>query len=207
MSSTAAGKRGLERLEPLAKPFIFVTGKGGSGKTTVSAALAAALSRLGRRVLLATSDPKERASRLLGVPRTTAQITLLSPNLWGVNIDPAVALSEYGDLVLKVSALRRAVFDNRPVQRFFAAVPGLYQWAVLGKAWFHSTERIAHSPEPRFHHVILDGPATGHALEMLWIPKIISEVAHAGVLLRDAQRAWSMLHDPAHTSLVLVALS
>jgi energy-coupling factor transporter ATP-binding protein EcfA2 len=197
----------LERLEPLAKPFIFVTGKGGSGKTTVSAALAAALSRLGRRVLLATSDPKERASRLLGVPRTTAQITLLSPNLWGVNIDPARALSEYGDLVLKVSALRRAVFDNRPVQRFFAAVPGLHQWAVLGKAWFHSTERIAHSPQPRFQHVILDGPATGHALEMLWIPKIISEVAHTGVLLRDAQRAWSMLHDPAHTSLVLVALS
>jgi hypothetical protein len=41
---------------------------------------------------------------------------------------------------------------------------------------------------------------------MLWIPKIINEVAHAGVLLRDAQRAWSMLQDPAHTALVLVAL-
>lgn len=196
----------MERLEPLAKPFIFVTGKGGAGKTTVSAALASSLSRLGRRVLLATSDPKERVSRLLGVQRTTAQISLLSPNLWGVNIDPVAALSEYGDLVLKVGALRRAVFDNRPVQRFFAAVPGLHQWAVLGKAWFHSTERIAQG-QPRFHHVILDGPATGHALEMLWVPKIISEVSHAGVLLRDAERAWSMLHDPAHTALVLVALS
>jgi anion-transporting ArsA/GET3 family ATPase len=206
LSSTAAGKRELERLQPLTRPFIFITGKGGSGKTTVSTALATALSRLGRRVLLATSDPKERVSRLLGVQQTTAQIALLSPNLWGVNIDPVAALSEYGDLVLKVSALRRAVFENRPVQRFFAAVPGLHQWAVLGKAWFHSTERIANG-EPRFHHVILDGPATGHALEMLWVPKIISDVSHAGVLLRDAERAWGMLHDPAHTALVLVALS
>jgi anion-transporting ArsA/GET3 family ATPase len=206
LSSTAAGKRGLERLEPLAKPFVFITGKGGSGKTTVSAALAGSLSRLGRRVLLVTSDPKERMSRLLGVQRLTAQIAPLSNNLWGVNVDPAAALSEYGDLVLKVSVLRRAVFDNRPVQRFFAAVPGLHQWAVLGKAWFHSTER-SKGGEPRFHHVIFDGPATGHALEMLWVPKIISEVSHAGVLLRDAERAWTMLHDPVHTALVLVAIS
>jgi hypothetical protein len=206
LSSTAAGKRELERLEPLAKPFVFVTGKGGSGKTTVSTALAACLSRLGRRTLLVTSDPKERASHLLGAPPSTAQIALLQPNLWGVNIDPGASLSEYGELVLKVAVLRRAVFDSGPMQRFFAAVPGLHQWAVLGKAWFHSTERLPQG-EPRFHHVIFDGPATGHALEMLWVPKIIREISHAGVLLRDAERAWSMLHDPRHTALVLVAIS
>jgi len=204
LTSTAAGKHALERPLALARPLVFITGKGGCGKTTISATLATRFSRLGKRVLIATSDPQERISQLLGVAPLSEQIRQVAENIWAININATAALREYGELVLKVGVLSHAVFDNRRVQQFFSAVPGLHQWAILGKSWYHSTERQADGT-PRFDHVIFDGPATGHALQMLWVPKIVTDVAHAGVLLRDAERAWTMLHDPMHTALVVVS--
>lgn len=160
----------------------------------------------GRRVLLATSDPKERVSQLLGVDALSEQVQEVRANLWAVNIDASAALREYGELTLKAGVLQRAVFDNRAVQRFFAAIPGLHQWAILGKAWYHSTESTTMG-QARFDHVIFDAPATGHALQMLWVPKIVTQVARTGFMARDAERSLSMLRDPQHTAVVLVSLA
>jgi anion-transporting ArsA/GET3 family ATPase len=203
LSDATAEKRPRNWDQTLAKPLIFVTGKGGVGKTTVSAALALALSESGKRVLIATSDPHERLSQLLGVQPLDHDLAQRAANLWAVNVDSAASLREYGAMILKAGLLHRAVFDNRAVQQFLAAIPGLYQWAILGKVWYHSTERMPQGKR-RFDHVIFDAPATGHALQMLWVPKILTQVARSGLLMKDAERAWQMLHDPAHTALVLV---
>src|SRR4051794_7571052 len=120
--------------------FLFVTGKGGVGKTTFCAALAQALAAQGKRVLVAMPQAKERLSALLGTPPLTSEIALLSPNIWAVNLSPERALYEYGEMILKVKALAKAVFDNKYTRTFFRATPGLYEWAMLGKAWFHTTE-------------------------------------------------------------------
>jgi len=185
--------------------FVFVTGKGGTGKTTVTAALAIALAEQGRRVLIALSETKERTSVLFGAPPLGPEISAVAPNIFAVKISAEVALREYGEMILRSRAVYSAVFENKYVKGFFAAVPGLYQWAVLGKAWFHSTETDA-SGRPRFDVVLFDAPATGHGLDMLRVPKIIVDIAPPGLLRRDAERAWAMFKDPNQSGVVIVTL-
>jgi anion-transporting ArsA/GET3 family ATPase len=185
--------------------FLFITGKGGTGKTTLTAALAVAFAERGRRVLIALSEPKERISELFASAPLGQDISRIAPNVFAVKIDPEAALREYGEMILKSRTVYNAVFGNKYVKGFFAAVPGLYQWAMLGKAWFHSTERLEDG-SPRFDVVLFDAPATGHGLDMLRVPKIIVDIVPPGLLRRDAERAWEMFRNPAESGVVIVAL-
>ncbi|HEX4334421.1 MAG TPA: ArsA-related P-loop ATPase [Polyangiaceae bacterium] len=185
--------------------FLFITGKGGTGKTTVTAALAMAMAARGKRVLIAVSEPKERISELLGVAPLGQDVVEVVRNIFAVKINPEAAMREYGEMILRSSTVSNAVFGNKYVRGFFAAVPGLHQWAMLGKAWFHSTEKTAGGAY-RFDTVLFDAPATGHGLDMLRVPKIIVDVVPPGLLRRDAERAWTMFRDPQQSGVVIVAL-
>lgn len=185
--------------------FVFVTGKGGVGKSTVCAALGLALAARGKRVLIAMCHTKERISALLGTPPIGDDIVRCSDNLWAVNLSPEKALAEYGALILKVGAVARSVFDNQYVKAFFRAVPGLYEWSMLGKAWWHTTETDDRGRN-RFDVVLFDAPATGHGLDMLRVPKVILDVVPPGVLRRDAERAWAMFQNPKQSGVLVVTL-
>jgi anion-transporting ArsA/GET3 family ATPase len=184
--------------------FLFVTGKGGVGKTTVCAALALALSQRGLRVLVAVTGAKERFSTLFDSAPLGTSISALAPGLSGVVLSAEVAISEYGHLKLGNGMLADAIFENRYVKSFFAGAPGLKEWALLGKAWYHSTE--LENGRPRFDVVLLDAPATGHGLDMLRVPKVILELSPPGVLRTDAERALATLQDPKQSGAVVVTL-
>jgi anion-transporting ArsA/GET3 family ATPase len=185
--------------------FIFVTGKGGVGKTTVSAAMARALASRGKRVLVAMCNARERMSAMFGTPPVGPEIVQVAANVWAVNIEPEHAFREYGRMVLKVPGLYRVVFHNKYIRSFLPAVPGLAEWAMLGKAWFHTTEVDAHGRH-RFDVVLLDAPATGHGIDMLRVPKVIVEIVPPGILRRDAERAWRMFTDSRQSAVVVVTL-
>ena len=187
------------------KRFLIVTGKGGVGKTTVCAAEALALAAKGKRVLVCMCNAKERLSSMLGSELIGPHIKLVAPNVWAVNMEPELALAEYGMLTLHSKTLFKLLFDNKYVRTFFRAVPGLPEWTLLGKAWWHTTEK---REDGRWVYdiVILDAPATGHGLDMLRVPKIILDVVPAGLLRRDAERAWKMFQDPRESAVVLVTL-
>jgi anion-transporting ArsA/GET3 family ATPase len=185
--------------------FLFVTGKGGVGKTTVSGALALALAARGKRVLVAMCHTKERLSAILGTRPIGTEIMPVAEDVWAVNMSPELALREYGEMVIKVGALARAVFENKYTKTFFRATPGLYEWAMLGKAWFHTTEKRDDGSN-RFDVVLLDAPATGHGLDMLRVPKVILDVVPPGVLRRDAEAAWQMFRDPKQSGVLVVTL-
>lgn len=185
--------------------FLIVTGKGGVGKTTVCAAEALAIAHKGKRVLVAMCNAKERLSAMFGSDLIGSEPMNVAPNVWAVNMTPETAMEEYGMMTLNSKALYALLFDNKYVRSFFAAVPGMHEWAMLGKAWWHTTEK-RDDGSPKYDVVILDAPATGHGLDMLRVPKVILDVAPPGILRRDAEKAWVLFQDAKNCAVVLVTL-
>jgi anion-transporting ArsA/GET3 family ATPase len=208
----------------------------------VAAALARAAAAAGKRVLIAQTDASERLGQMLGRPGPVGSIvTRLAPGIDAVNMTPKESLHEYALLILKYETVYRALFANRAVRGFLSAIPGLDAYAMLGKAWWHTTEpetkphakqetkpntkqetkqdtkrdtknetkptrpdQAPRKPGPKYDLVILDGPASGHAVAMLKIPKAIMDAAPAGPLVKDARALRDLLTDPARTALVIV---
>jgi anion-transporting ArsA/GET3 family ATPase len=185
--------------------MLVVAGKGGVGRTTVACALAVLAARRGKRVLLAQTKSKERLPTLLGVNKSFSEIQPVRENLWAVNMTPDVALREYGVMVLRSTFLYKQVFERDVVRAFLRAVPGLYDYSMLGKLWYHTTEQIG--GRPRYDLVILDGPATGHALTLLRIPRVILETVPEGPLTGPARECWQLLTDPARCLALPVTLA
>jgi anion-transporting ArsA/GET3 family ATPase len=186
------------------KRFVIVTGKGGVGKTTVTAALALSAARRGKSVLVAMCQEKERLSRLLGSEPVGPKVAPVGPRIDAVNMTPEAALEEYGMMVLRIRAVYRAIFENRMVKAFLRAVPGMDEWSMLGKAWYHTTEEVG--GRPRWDLVILDAPATGHGLDLLRVPKVLLDVAPPSPLRREAEKCWDLMHDPVRSEVLLVTL-
>jgi anion-transporting ArsA/GET3 family ATPase len=184
--------------------LVVVSGKGGVGRTTVAAALARAAADAGKRVLIATSAPTDRLGHLYGRPPLGPKVTALAPGIDAVNMTPESALREYGVLTLRSELVARALLENRAVRSFLNAVPGLDAYAILGKAWWHTTEQL--NGRARYDLTILDGPASGHAALMLRIPGAILAAMAKGPLAPDARAIDELLRDPVRAALVIVTL-
>jgi hypothetical protein len=187
------------------KKLVVVAGKGGVGRTTVSAALAVAAADKGKRVLLCQTKSKERLSTLFGVRPVGTDVMRVRDRVHAVNMTPQAALREYGAMVLRSEFIAKQVLENKVSRTFLKAIPGLEDYAMLGKVWFHTTEE--ESGRPRFDLVIMDAPATGHLLSMLQIPLAIIDTVPEGPLTRPAQSTLSLLRDPVRSSMVIVTLA
>jgi anion-transporting ArsA/GET3 family ATPase len=160
---------------------------------------------MGKRVLLAQTNAHHRLDRLLACKTPIGPtVTAVDSGLFAVNMTPKVALHEYGVMVLRYESLYRALFENKPMRSFLGAFPGLDYWTMLGKAWWHTTERL--DGRPKYDLVILDGPASGHAVAMLRIPQAVQQAMPKGPLARDAALAQELLRDADQTSVVFVTL-
>jgi anion-transporting ArsA/GET3 family ATPase len=187
------------------KRLSLVLGKGGVGKTTIAAAWALALSRRGKRVLLAQVNAKERLSQLLGVESITDQVVEVRPNLFAVNMTPDSALHEYALMVLRFEQLYKLVFENKMSKSFLRAIPGLDEWTMLGKIWFHAEEKRKDG-QPKYDHLIVDCPATGHGIYFLRAPQIVIDVVPEGPLTDYAIKMRDMLEDKQKTAPIYVTL-
>jgi anion-transporting ArsA/GET3 family ATPase len=177
--------------------LIVVSGKGGVGKTTMSLALALLAAERGKRVIISEIHSEEQVAHVLERPPVGYEETELLPNVWGVNILPKKAFEEYVLLQIKFRALYKAVFENRLVQNFIEATPGLSDMVTIGKVYALT----------RFYDlVIVDAPATGHGLALLEIPSIVSRATRMGPLKTDADKINALLHDASITQVVLVTL-
>ena len=187
------------------KKLLLVVGKGGVGRSTVAAAIAGQLAAQGKRVLLFETNANDRFGNYFDKPAVGTDVVSLAPNLWAVNATPASALEEYGLMILKLKTVYEMVFENRVTRAFLRAIPGLDDYALLGKAWFHTKEEK--KGKPLYDTVVFDMPASGHSLSMLRVPWVIVDTVPEGPLTRDARTIKQLLTDPARTAAVLVTLA
>ena len=185
--------------------LILVVGKGGVGRSTVAAAIAGRLAEQGKRTLLFETNANDRFGTYFDKPPVGTEIAELAPNLYAVNTNPAAALAEYGMMILKFKSVYEMVFENRVTRAFLRAVPGLDDYSLLGKAWFHTEEE--RRGRPVWDTVVFDMPASGHSLSLLRIPWVIVDTVPDGPLTRDAHTIKALLCDPVRTACVLVTLA
>jgi anion-transporting ArsA/GET3 family ATPase len=201
VASLSSAVPGLALLD---RRLLVVTGKGGVGKSTISAALALLAAERGKRVLVCEVNAQERVAPLLGGPASGSEIREVLPGLFTVNVLPRDAMREYGLMTLKFRTIYDAVFENRVVRYFLKAVPSLAELVMLGKI-LHEV-RLEDRGRPRWDLVVLDAPATGHAVQLLRVPGALLDTVPPGPLRRDAAWMQALLVDPATTALSIVTL-
>ena len=185
--------------------LVLVLGKGGVGRSTIAAALAGNHAARGKKTLLFETNANDRFGSYFDKSPVGTTVTELAPNLSAVNTNPAAALEEYGLMVLKFKSVYEMVFENRITKAFLRAIPGLDDYAMLGKAWFHTEEEKR--GRPVWDTVVFDLPASGHSVSMLRIPWVITETVPEGPLTRDARSIKQLLTDPRRTCAIIVTLA
>jgi anion-transporting ArsA/GET3 family ATPase len=177
-------------LKVLDHRLVYVTGKGGVGKSTVAEALALVAARDGPALLVE-------------VGRNYAEDTE-GDNLWRVGIDPDEALREWlgkqvGGPALKVLARSQAF------EYFVAAAPGVKELITIAKVWELAQDTRWTGAEQTYDTVVVDAPASGHGVAMLRTPDTFGDIAPGGTVKRQAGKVRAMLRDPGRTALVCVA--
>lgn len=185
--------------------FLINTGKGGVGKTTVSAAMASAFASRGKRVLLMQLNVKDKLGEIYGAGTIGPEIIPLVPNVWAVNTTPKDAMREYALMTIRMKAVYKAVFENKVVSRFLKVIPGMPELTMLGKAYYHESETNERGI-PRWDVVIIDAPATGHGRFLLQIPQVITSALGSGSMAQEARKILDLLEDPERTMINLVTL-
>ena len=190
----------------LKRRVVILSGKGGVGKSVVGASLALAAHDRGKRVLFVEVDAPTPAAHLFGAKAGPDGVAEVLPRLFMTNLVPRAVMDEYVRETARIELIARKILGSPIYHRFFAAAPGLPELMVLGKLMLLEEERTGWPRRPRFDLIVVDAPATGHALSFLKVPVAASNVAPVGPVGHNARRILSLLRDPARTALVVVAV-
>ena len=187
------------------KRLVVVTGKGGVGKTTVAAALGLLAARQGRRTVVCEVAQQERLAALFGARDVGHGELELAPGLFSVSVQPERAMHEWLRHQLKSGALAGLLGHSRLFGYLTAAAPGVTELVTVGKVWdlAQVERRTGGSP---FDLVIMDAPATGHALALLRAPRTYANIARVGPIARQAGSIDRFLRDSSATGVLSVAL-
>ncbi len=196
--------------------YLFFTGKGGVGKTSISCATAIALADKGRRVLLVSTDPASNLDEVLGVKLGSQPIAVPGVDrLEAMNLDPELAASEYRE---KMVGPYRGVLPDATVRSMEEQLSGSCTMEI---AAFDEFSRLLGDPErtAAFDHVVFDTAPTGHTLRLLSLPQAWSSFLETNTTgtsclgplagLKDQQKLYeasvATLANPERTVLVLVS--
>jgi len=188
------------------KRLVFVTGKGGVGKTTVAAALGLAAARADKRTIVCEVARQERVSRAFHREGVGPRETALADGLYAISVDPQKALEEYLEDQIGSRRLAGLLFGNRIFDYFAAATPGMRELTTIGKVWELAQFERRKRSDRRYDLVIVDAPASGHGLGMLGTPRTFREAVKVGPIHRQAGIIHSFLADRRTTGIVAVAL-
>jgi hypothetical protein len=214
MTCTSSPPLDRSRVEPspadaralLDRPFVFVTGKGGCGKTTIAAALGVAAAARGRRALVCELAGARTLQRAFGVARRRRGEIRVKAGLWCLSIDPHDALVEWLRAQPGGAVAAGVLSHSAGFAHLVAAAPRAKELVSIGKAVELTRSASPTGGPGRYDIVIVDGPATGRALGMLGVPRTMGEVARVGPIGQQARELRDFLADGQSSGYVGVAL-
>jgi len=187
----------------LDRRLIFVTGKGGVGKSTVAAALGLLGARRGLRTIVAELASQERAQRAFEREGESFAEIELAPGLFAISIDPQHAMEEY--LQVKTGPLGHALASSRLFGAFAMATPGMRELLSLGKVWELAQHQRRTRDAVPYDLVIVDSPASGHGAGLLRTPRTFAEIARVGPIARQGAAIADTIADDSFTAVLAVA--
>lgn len=180
--------------------LILVSGKGGVGKSAVSAGLALLATRAGKRVLAIDMDESDGLPSHLGVDSLEFEPREVRPDLHAMRLVRSDALLEYLTIQLSIRGIGRLGRVARAFDALATAAPAVREIISIGKVLWEVREQ-------RWDLVIADAPPTGQIGSYLRAPLSISELVPTGRIQRQAAWMGEALRDPATTRMVLVTLA
>ncbi len=192
MAQPPADGPGLLDLE-----LVFVTGKGGLGKTTVAAALAQLAAERGKRVLACEVDAKGDLASLFEAEPTAFSERQVAPGVFAMSMDTEASLREYLKLNLKIPVVGRIGPLAKAFDFVATAAPGVREILTVGKFCYEVRER-------NYDLVVVDAPATGHIIGQLAAPQAINDLVKVGLIRLQTDWMLDILSDPRRTGLVAV---
>ena len=189
----------------LERKLLVVAGKGGVGRTTIASAIGLLAADRGLRTLVVEVAHQDRLPELFGLAAQGPGIeTELREGLWSLSIDADRALLEWLQaLGGRVSG--RLLASSSTFQYFTAAAPGAKELVSMVKIWELTQSRRWHGRAFGYDLVVLDAPATGHALGMLQSPRTFGAIARVGPIAAQARQVQALLKDPARCGYLAVA--
>jgi anion-transporting ArsA/GET3 family ATPase len=184
------------------KKLIFVTGKGGVGKSTGAAAVAKSLAQRNRRVLVVEPDTYSAMNDLLGVPKGAEGIITLGNGIDAINLRADESLVQTLTRFLPSERVVRAITQNRVTASFFDSAPSVNEFVLLDQMLALAEER-----GETYDHVIVDLPASGHAVTFLAVPKTLHGMMRGvGPVAKRAEAIAKRISNDRETAVVAVCL-
>jgi anion-transporting ArsA/GET3 family ATPase len=181
----------------LDRRLVFVTGKGGVGKTSVAAALGELAARSGRRTLVCEMDAKGALADALGAASLEFRPTELEPGLFAMAMNTEDSLREYLRLFVKVPLLGKIGPLARTFDFVADAAPGVKEILAVGKLCHEVRER-------HYDLVVVDAEATGHIVAQIGAPKVIRNLVQVGMVRDQTDWMLDILQDPTITGVAVV---
>ncbi len=186
----------------LSKRLIFISGKGGVGKSVTAAAAASFLASKGHRTLLISSDGRGDAAALFGFDDPGYTETSFKENLSGLTASFDHLLEDFIHSSIPIWPVANRILDSATFRYFTRATPGLPDLLLLGKIRHIFQRRMRATG--RYDSIVVDCPATGHAISMLALPRTILKTVPGGPVRKLGSELDHFLSDPAQSALVVV---
>jgi anion-transporting ArsA/GET3 family ATPase len=187
----------------LDRRLIFVTGKGGVGKSTVATALGVLAARHGLRTIVAELASQARIRDTFAHEGDTFEELQLSERLFTISIDPQRAMEEY--LHVKTGSVGQVLGASRLFQAFAMATPGMRELLSIGKVWELAQPERRTAGAEVYDLVIVDSPAAGHGVGILRTPRTFADIARVGPIAHQGRTISQTIADPEFTAVVAVA--
>lgn len=184
-------------IDLLDRRLLFVTGKGGVGKTTVAAALADLAVKRGKRTLVVEMDAKGAVADALDAAPLGFRPVEVQPGLFAMAMNTEDSLREYLKVVVRLPLVGRIGPLARTFDFVADAAPGVKEILAIGKVCYEVREQ-------NYDLVVVDAEASGHIVAQIDAPRAIRELVHVGMVRDQTEWMLEILGDPQVTGLVAV---